>query len=48
MKKKVAFKFILPVILLLMMSVSVGLPLFYNGFFAIAELQKVSSLVTSA
>jgi peroxiredoxin len=39
MKKKVAFKFILPVILLLMMSVSVGLPLFYNGFFAIAGAQ---------
>ena len=36
MKKKVSFKFILPVIILLIMSAGVGFPLFYNGFFAIA------------
>ena len=39
MKKKVSFKFILPAIILLMISVGVGLPLFYSGFFAIAGAQ---------
>ena len=39
MKKKVSFKFILPAIILLIMSVGVGLPLFYSGFFAIADAQ---------
>jgi peroxiredoxin len=39
MKKKVSFKFILPAIILLIMSVGVGLPLFYSGFFAIAGAQ---------
>ena len=37
--KKISFKFILPAIILLMTSVGVGLPLFYNGFFAIAGPQ---------
>ena len=39
MKKKVSFKLILPAIILLIMSVGVGLPLFYSGFFAIAGAQ---------
>ena len=39
MKKKVPFKFILPAIILLMISAGVGLPLFYNGFFATAGSQ---------
>ena len=39
MKKKTSFKFILPAIILLIMSVGVGLPLFYSGFFAIAGAQ---------
>ena len=39
MKKKVSFKFILPVIILLIMSAGVGPPLFYSGFFAIAGAQ---------
>ena len=37
--KKISFKFILPAIILLLMFVGVGLPLFYNGFFAIAGSQ---------
>jgi peroxiredoxin len=39
MKKKTSFKFILPAVILLIMSVGVGLPRFYNGFFAIAGPQ---------
>ena len=39
MKQMTSFKFILPVIILLIMSAGVGLPLFYNGFFATAGSQ---------
>ncbi len=39
LKKKVSFILILPAIILLIMSVGVGLPLFYSGFFAIAGVQ---------
>ena len=39
MKKKTSFKFILPVIILLIMFAGIGLHLFYNGFFAVAGSQ---------
>ena len=50
MKKKTSFKFILPAVILLIMSAGVGLPLFYNGIFAIAgsqdqELERLFSTI---